>query len=677
MTMARGVTEIDRLIEQGLSRYGEGDLDGALLLWERVLVMDPDNAQANSYVDYVRMNYELLTSDSNTEHSGPFGIDDDEPEYQIEILPGEEVEPAAPAPLYMDARDEGWVIGDEARREALRATDELELELEADEPPLASDAAMFESAQTGESVSFEDATREYPGGAGRPASALLGEGRATTESTEFIHEATPPFGNPEDFQTPPGFGSQVTDIRRRDFGFVQPADAGARAAPVPPAPVPPELKVTIRTPGQATALPAAEPEPVSDLRPAATAGGESDDESGDESDDEATVALSPSNAPTLDLESPAEDADPGSAYDSLDLDLSSTSDPQIELDLVGRAETRPAMRDTGDDPMDLLATMPVPTRASTTAPRPLPGQTRSPAGAPQPPLEPAARALSPDLNPRSDLGDSTPTHELPYTIQLDPLLAVHPDPQRPQALPGELSDKPISSLAGRPMPITGDDSSDKPTSPRTPRPIRSNQDPMISAATRELGLRAKRRPATEDEPTSEVDVHRIRETARSNGKPELPGMDPIDTRSAEILEEIDSNAPAGETRDDRTRRRITALLERATEWGQSSDLERSVTAVDLALSEDPNSALAQKLIHRNRETIMNAFQGFLGDLQRTPTLARPLHELGSAPISPRAAFLLSRVDGTLSLDEILDVSGMPRLEAYRYLCQLLLRGILR
>ena len=74
---------------------------------------------------------------------------------------------------------------------------------------------------------------------------------------------------------------------------------------------------------------------------------------------------------------------------------------------------------------------------------------------------------------------------------------------------------------------------------------------------------------------------------------------------------------------------------------------------------------------------MNAFQAFLGDLQRTPTLARPLHELASAPISPRAAFLLSRVDGTLSLDEILDVSGMPRMEAYRYLCQLLLRGILR
>ncbi|MEQ1748391.1 MAG: hypothetical protein ABL974_03145, partial [Prosthecobacter sp.] len=132
----------------------------------------------------------------------------------------------------------------------------------------------------------------------------------------------------------------------------------------------------------------------------------------------------------------------------------------------------------------------------------------------------------------------------------------------------------------------------------------------------------------------------------------------------------------GETREDRTRRRITTLFERAIEWSRT-ELDRSVAAIELALSEDPSSALAQKLIHRNRDTMQTVFQSFLGDLQRTPMLARPLHELAKAPISPRAAFLLSRVDGTLSLDEILDVSGMPRLEAYRYLCQLVLRGILR
>ncbi|HEX7840141.1 MAG TPA: hypothetical protein VF469_21840, partial [Kofleriaceae bacterium] len=129
MTMARGVSEIDRLIEEGLSLYGEGDLDGALLLWERVLVIDPDNAQANSYVDYVRMNYELLTSDSAGEDSGPFGIGTDEPEYQIEISPGDGAEPSAP--MFMDD-PEGWGIGEER---GPPPPSSLTLELEADEPP--------------------------------------------------------------------------------------------------------------------------------------------------------------------------------------------------------------------------------------------------------------------------------------------------------------------------------------------------------------------------------------------------------------------------------------------------------------------------------------------------------------------------------------------------------------
>jgi hypothetical protein len=145
----------------------------------------------------------------------------------------------------------------------------------------------------------------------------------------------------------------------------------------------------------------------------------------------------------------------------------------------------------------------------------------------------------------------------------------------------------------------------------------------------------------------------------------------------QILDEVDVGAPAVESRDDRTRRRIAALFERAVAWNGSGKLDDAVAAIELALSEDPNSALAQKLIHRNRDAIMTVFQAFVGDLERQPHLARPLHELASAPISPRAAFLLSRIDGSLTLDEILDVSGMPRMEAYRHLCQLFLRGILQ
>jgi len=187
-------------------------------------------------------------------------------------------------------------------------------------------------------------------------------------------------------------------------------------------------------------------------------------------------------------------------------------------------------------------------------------------------------------------------------------------------------------------------------------------DPMVSAPTRELGLRPPGvTPAAS--PSTRADIV-------------LP-FDPVDARAAQILEEVDADAPPDEPREEQTRRRVTALLERATVWAVQGELDRAVAAVDLALLEDPDSALAQKLVQRHRDGITAVFQAFLGELDRAPVLARPMHELASAPISPRAAFLLSRVDGTLTLDEILDVSGMPRLEAYRYLCQLFLRGILR
>lgn len=170
-------------------------------------------------------------------------------------------------------------------------------------------------------------------------------------------------------------------------------------------------------------------------------------------------------------------------------------------------------------------------------------------------------------------------------------------------------------------------------------------------------------------------VSRTRTGASTNPR-NPPRADAIDACSAQILDEIDAEGGRiDEAKDDRIRRRVTALLARAAIWNKS-DAEKAVCAAELALSEDPNSALAQKLIHRNRDAIMAVFQNYLGNLERRPQLERPLHELGSVPITPRAAFLLSRIDGELTLDEILDVSGMPRLEAYRHLCQLFLRKIL-
>ncbi len=603
--------EIDRLIEEGLLLYGQGDLDQALMIWEQALSIDPENPQANSYVDYVRMNYELLTNETGGDEPGSgFGLDDEEP-YKVEVAPGEIATAGTPASA--DPADEGWFIaGEAATRGAVHDGEPgpepptATVHIEADEPPAYTASHLVPDKP----VSFDDTTREYPKGSGvldenavpsflkhltDPGLGLPERAPASTPEagTASAFAVAPAPGPPPDFESDhtDGFGAtQLTDVRKRELGFVQPRAELPLKPPPEEAPEeppqrshrktspPPELKMTLRTPEMKSDADTVTPDfhGGSDKRQSST------------------------QAPTAELD-PRE---PG---------------PRMAIELAAAA---------------LVDTLPTPLRSS---------RSITPISMPPPPPQPAI-AIS----------------KAPTTRMMSGEISIPDIPIEPHAPTREL--------------------------PSSVLPFRD--DPLVSAPTRELGLRTivPMRTEHDNEPTKDLGHRKkalvpnvlVAEEVGSATRHDLVlPFDPIDARSAQILAAVDAGAPEDENKEDRTRRRITLLLDRATEWARTGEADKAVAAVDLALGEDPNAALGQKLLHRNRDTIMTIFQGYLGDLERTPVLAKPLHELAKTPISPRAAFLLSRVDGALTIDEILDVSGMPRLEAYRYLCQLLLRGILR
>jgi hypothetical protein len=66
-----------------------------------------------------------------------------------------------------------------------------------------------------------------------------------------------------------------------------------------------------------------------------------------------------------------------------------------------------------------------------------------------------------------------------------------------------------------------------------------------------------------------------------------------------------------------------------------------------------------------------AYETYLGSLDSVVTYGRPTPDL-----DPRSAFLLSRVDQMATADELLEVSGMPRIEAIRILARLVHAGAL-
>ena len=145
---------------------------------------------------------------------------------------------------------------------------------------------------------------------------------------------------------------------------------------------------------------------------------------------------------------------------------------------------------------------------------------------------------------------------------------------------------------------------------------------------------------------------------------------------ADALLELEDGAPAGESEEDRIRRRISYLVKGAGGHAARGRTKIAMGFLDLALDEAPDTATAQKVIHRHRDLILEIYELFLGSMDAVPVVAVPMEELGSNELDNRAVFLLSRIDGTITLEEVLDVSGMPRLEAFRYLCRMLVKGIL-
>jgi hypothetical protein len=96
-------------------------------------------------------------------------------------------------------------------------------------------------------------------------------------------------------------------------------------------------------------------------------------------------------------------------------------------------------------------------------------------------------------------------------------------------------------------------------------------------------------------------------------------------------------------------------------------------ALDVAerlLAADPNDEAASACADNCRSVLKQMYAARIGPLDRVPHVAIPRDQLRWLSIDHRAGFVLSLVDGVSSLEMILDVSGMPELDALRILADL-------
>jgi hypothetical protein len=121
---------------------------------------------------------------------------------------------------------------------------------------------------------------------------------------------------------------------------------------------------------------------------------------------------------------------------------------------------------------------------------------------------------------------------------------------------------------------------------------------------------------------------------------------------------------------------VAQLFGHAMRYQARGDLESAVLALEIALSAARPDADIEALLATNDELIQAVHTAFLGPQSRTIALSHHLEQLVDLAIDQRAIYLMTRIEGVLTVRELLATCGLPRREACRHLCQLLLREMI-
>jgi hypothetical protein len=158
--------------------------------------------------------------------------------------------------------------------------------------------------------------------------------------------------------------------------------------------------------------------------------------------------------------------------------------------------------------------------------------------------------------------------------------------------------------------------------------------------------------------------------ALARNTPAPPRKPSTSTIEAAVLGVVGSSPPP-----EITERTIADPLAEMRERFSLGDYTGAVEMAEIILADDPSNLEAAECGENSRAVLENMFAAKIGALDRVPTVIVPRTQMRWLSIDHRAGFILSLIDGASSVEMILDVSGMPRLDALRILHELVQQRI--
>jgi hypothetical protein len=107
------------------------------------------------------------------------------------------------------------------------------------------------------------------------------------------------------------------------------------------------------------------------------------------------------------------------------------------------------------------------------------------------------------------------------------------------------------------------------------------------------------------------------------------------------------------------------------------DLSGALRQAEFILGRFPDNEQALRCAANCRSRLVHLYASKIGSTDHVITQTIDSSQVRWLGLDHRSGFLLSRIDGVSTVEEVLDVCGMPRLEALKTLADLLERGAIR
>jgi hypothetical protein len=184
---------------------------------------------------------------------------------------------------------------------------------------------------------------------------------------------------------------------------------------------------------------------------------------------------------------------------------------------------------------------------------------------------------------------------------------------------------------------------------RASRPLRPSSSPGIERPSRRPS------PSTPVEPSIELDLEPVSREPEQESHPDALEADLGWSARPPSLRRADEDPD------------IVAMKDRYA----TGDFSGALIVAEGILETNPNHDEARRCQTRCTEVLAQMYLARLGSLAQVVRVAVSGDQIRWLSLDHRAGFLLSLVDGQSSIETLLDISGMPRLEALRILFGLL------